>query len=199
MLNAIGRELPEHVDGYGRVIPFAGAFAARPTTRRHAPPVKMVRPGESKLVGDIGEALEKVGITDGMTLSFHHHLRNGDGVVNAVLHIASELGVKDLKVALSSVFPVHAPIVEHFESGMVTALDTDYLSGPVAEAVSRGALARPVVLRTHGGRAPAHEGGQLKIDAAVIAAPAGHDYGNGKGGGGPAACRLGERRGGEEG
>ncbi len=28
MLNAIGRELPEHVDGYGRVIPFAGAFAA---------------------------------------------------------------------------------------------------------------------------------------------------------------------------
>jgi citrate lyase subunit alpha/citrate CoA-transferase len=44
MLNAIGRELPEHVDGYGRVIPFAGAFAARPTTRRHAPPVKTVRP-----------------------------------------------------------------------------------------------------------------------------------------------------------
>jgi citrate lyase subunit alpha/citrate CoA-transferase len=54
MLNAIGRELPERVDGYGRVIPFAGAFAARPRTRRHAPPVKKVRPGESKLVGDIG-------------------------------------------------------------------------------------------------------------------------------------------------
>ena len=33
MLNAIGRELPEHADGYGRVIPFAGAFAARATAR----------------------------------------------------------------------------------------------------------------------------------------------------------------------
>jgi citrate lyase subunit alpha/citrate CoA-transferase len=153
MLNAIGRELPERVDGYGRVIPFAGAFAAWPTTRRHAPPVKTVSPGESKVVGDIGEALEKVGIRDGMTLSFHHHLRNGDGVINAVIHTASELGVKDLKVALSSVSPVHAPMVEHFESGVVTALDTDYLSGPVAEAVSPGALARPIVLRTHGGRA----------------------------------------------
>jgi hypothetical protein len=44
MLNAIGRELSEHVDGYSRVISFVGAFAARPTTRRHAPPVKTVRP-----------------------------------------------------------------------------------------------------------------------------------------------------------
>jgi citrate lyase subunit alpha / citrate CoA-transferase len=133
MLNAIGRELPEHADGYGRVIPFAGAFAARPTTGRHAPPAKTVFSGESKLVGGIGEALEKVGMRDGMTtLSFHHHLRNGDGVVNAVLDTATELGVKGLKVALSSVFPVHAPMVGHFESGLVTALDTDYLSGPVA-------------------------------------------------------------------
>ena len=34
MLNAIGRELPEYVDGYGRVISFAGAFATQPTTSR---------------------------------------------------------------------------------------------------------------------------------------------------------------------
>ena len=178
MINALGRELPEHVDGYSQVIPFAGAFAALPTMRRYAPPIKTVRPGERKLVGDIGEALEKVGIRDGMTLSFHHHLRNGDGVVNAVIHAASELGVRDLKVALSSVFPVHAPMVDHLESGVVTALDTDYLSGPVTEAVSGGALARPIVLRTHGGRARAIECGQLKIDVAFIAAPMADDYGN---------------------
>ena len=188
MINAIGRELPEHVDGYGRVIPFAGAFAARPTTRRHAPPVKTVRPGESKLVGDIRDVFERIPIRDSMTLSFHHHLRNGDGVVNAVLHTATDLGVKDLKVALSSGFPVHAPMVEHFESGVVTALDTDYLSGPVAEAVSRGALARPIVLRTHGGRARAIECGQLKIDVAFVAAPTADDYGNVNGVGGPTAC-----------
>jgi citrate lyase subunit alpha / citrate CoA-transferase len=188
MINAIGRELPEHVDGYGQVIPFAGTFAARPTMRRYAPPMKTVRPGERKLVGDTGEALEKVGIRDGMTLSFHHHLRNGDGVANAVIHAASELGVRDLKVALSSVFPVHAPMVDHLESGVVTALDTDYLSGPVAEAVSGGALARPIVLRTHGGRARAIECGQLKIDVAFIAAPMADDYGNVNEVRGPTAC-----------
>ncbi len=136
MINAIGREIPEYVDGYGQGVPFAGAFATRPRTRRHAPPVKMVRPGESKLVVDLREVFERIPIEDGMTLSFHHHLRNRDGVVNMVLDIAAELGVKDLKVALSSVFPVHEPMVGHFESGVVAALDTDYLSGPVAEAVA---------------------------------------------------------------
>jgi hypothetical protein len=44
MINAIGRELLEHVDGYGQVIPLTGAFATRPTMRRYAPPVKKVRP-----------------------------------------------------------------------------------------------------------------------------------------------------------
>jgi hypothetical protein len=54
MINAIGRVLPGHVDGYGRVVPFAGAFAARLTSRQHVPLVKAVRPGESKRVSDIG-------------------------------------------------------------------------------------------------------------------------------------------------
>ncbi len=188
MNNAIGREIPEFVDGYGRVVPFAGVFAISPDTRRRAPVVKTVRPSESKLVNDLKDVFERIPVRDGMTLSFHHHLRNGDGVVNAVLDTAAELGVKNLEVALSSVFPVHAPMVGHFESGTVAALDTDYISGPVAEAVSRGVLARPVVLRTHGGRARAIECGRLKIDVAFIAAPAADDYGNINGVGGPTAC-----------
>src|SRR5918997_1445100 len=128
MNNAIGREVPKFVDGYGQVVPFAGAFAMGPDLRRHAPTVKAVRPGESKLVDNLGDVFERIPVRDGMTLSFHHHLRNGDGVVNAVLDTAAELGVKNLKVALSSVFPVHAPMVDHFESGTVTTLDTDYIS-----------------------------------------------------------------------
>ena len=188
MINALGREFPEFVDGYGRVVPFAGAFAIRPEMQRRAPAVKAVRPDESKLVDNLKDVFERIPVRDSMTLSFHHHLRNGDGVVNAVLDTAAELGLKDFKVALSSVFPVHAPMVGHFESGVVTALDTDYISGPVAEAVSRGVLARPVVLRTHGGRARAIECGLLEIDVAFIAAPAADDYGNINGVGGPTAC-----------
>ena len=188
MNNAIGREVPKFVDGYGQVIPFAGTFAMGPDTRRHAPTVKAARPGESKLADNLRDVFERIPVRDGMTLSFHHHLRNGDGVVNAVLDTAAELNVKNLKVALSSVFPVHAPMVGHFESGTVTTLDTDYMSGPVAEAISRGVLAHPVVLRTHGGRARAIECGRLEIDVAFIAAPAADDYGNINGVGGPTAC-----------
>jgi citrate lyase subunit alpha/citrate CoA-transferase len=72
--------------------------------------------------------------------------------------------------------------------GVVTALDTNYLSGPVAKAISNGLLATPVVLRTHGGRARAIECGQLHIDVAFIAAPAADAYGNLNGVQGPAAC-----------
>ena len=32
----------------------------------------------SKLVNSIREAVQLAGLKDGMTVSFHHHLRNGD-------------------------------------------------------------------------------------------------------------------------
>ncbi len=188
MINAIGREIPAHVEGYGKVTPFAGAFATEPDMPRRAPAVKWARPGAAKLATGLEEVFRAIPVRDGMTLSFHHHFRNGDGVVNLVLATAAKLGLKDLKVAASSIFPVHAPLVEHFKAGVVTALDTNYMSGPVAEAVSRGALAKPVILRTHGGRARAIECGQLKIDVAFIAAPSADEYGNVNGIAGPTAC-----------
>ncbi|EAX48019.1 citrate lyase, alpha subunit [Thermosinus carboxydivorans Nor1] len=188
MINAIGREIPDLVEGYGAVKPFAGAFHTVPDMKRHAPRVKAVRPGENKVLSSLEEVFRRIGIKDGMTLSFHHHFRNGDGVVNMVLATAAKLGLKDLKIALSSVFPVHAPLVDHIKHGVVTGLDTNYISGPVAQAISRGILARPVILRTHGGRARAIECGQLKIDVAFIAAPAADDFGNINGVEGPAAC-----------
>ena len=45
MKNAVNRELPEHVSGYGQVRPFAGAFATQPDMNRHAPKVKCQWPG----------------------------------------------------------------------------------------------------------------------------------------------------------
>ena len=188
MMNSIGRELPEFVEGYGKITPFGGAFAAKPAITRQAPPVKYAKPGHSKLIESLEEVFRRIPVTDGMTLGFHHHFRNGDGVVNQVLATAAKLGLKNLTVALSSVFPVHAPLVDYFQSGVVTGLDTNYISGPVAKAVSQGVLARPVILRSHGGRARAIECGQLKIDVAFIAAPAADDYGNMNGVNGPTAC-----------
>ena len=42
-----------------------------------------------------------------MTVSFHHHLRNGDFVLNLVMGTIAEMGYKDIKLAASSIFPIH--------------------------------------------------------------------------------------------
>jgi len=188
MKNILGREFPEQIPGIGEVKAFAGAYRTPPVMNRQAPKVKSVRPTDNKVVNSLAEVFANIPVKDGMTLSFHHHFRNGDGVVNMVLATAAKLGIKNLKVALSSVFPVHAPLIEYVKQGVVTALDTNYMSGPVAKAVSQGLFSTPVIMRTHGGRGRAIECGQLKIDVAFIAAPAADDYGNINGVQGPAAC-----------
>ena len=96
MKNALGREIPEKIAGIGEVKAFAGAFNTPPSMNRQAPKVKSVRPRDSKLVDSLAEVFAKIPVTDGMTLSFHHHFRNGDGVVNMVLATAAKLGLKNL-------------------------------------------------------------------------------------------------------
>jgi citrate lyase subunit alpha/citrate CoA-transferase len=142
----------------------------------------------SKVLKDLDAAIDACGLTDGATVSFHHHLRNGDGVLNRVLDALAGRGLKNLHVAATSIFPVHAPLVEHIRRGTVGRLSASFIAGPVGEAVSRGILAEPVVLRTHGGRARALDQGELVVDAAFVAAPAADDLGNISGRTGPTAC-----------
>ncbi|MDR3590494.1 MAG: citrate lyase subunit alpha, partial [Negativicutes bacterium] len=182
------RQVPEQLDGYGQVRPFAGAFQTLPDMCRYAPRVKAAWPGNSKLLASIEDVFAKIGIKDGMTLSFHHHFRDGDYVLNMVIAAAAKLGLKNLKVASSSIFPVHAPLVDHIKNGVVSQIDCNYMAGPVGNAVAKGLMENPVILRTHGGRARALECGQLRVDVAFIAAPAADDYGNLNGVSGPAAC-----------
>lgn len=180
--------LPAFVDGYGSVVAYTGhcqipsVVTCRPK-RLHA-----IERDTAKLLSTIDAALESCSVADGAVLSFHHHLRNGDAVLNMVLAAAARRGLKNLTVAASSLFPVHAPLVEHIRSGVVTRIFTAYVSGPVAEAISSGALRDPLVMQTHGGRARAIQSGRLHIDVAFIAAPAADDYGNISGAIGPAAC-----------
>ena len=182
------RDLPAFVDGYGAVNPFRGVEPAPLVVARMATRVSPALSGRDKLLHDIEAAFDACRISDGATLSFHHHLRNGDQVLNQVLAVASRRGLRDLRIAASSIFPVHAPLVEHMRSGMVTRVSTAYVSGPVAAALSAGVLATPVVMQTHGGRARAIESGELHIDVAFVAAPAADKHGNLSGSEGPAAC-----------
>ncbi|WP_428513637.1 citrate lyase subunit alpha [Roseovarius sp.] len=133
-------------------------------------------------------AIEAAGLSDGATLSFHHHLRNGDDVMRQVLQACSDMGLRNLHIAPSSIFPCHAALIPFLEDGTVTRITTSYMNGPLAEAVQRGHPPHPVRLQTHGGRAEAIASGRLKIDAAFIATPAVDTERNLGGAAGPNAC-----------
>jgi citrate lyase subunit alpha / citrate CoA-transferase len=176
------------LDGYGRIRPFRGAFAELGSSPVVGQRRRGIVPGHSKRLADLDAAIDACGLRDGATLSFHHHLRNGDGVLNAVMAAVARKGLRDIHVAATSIFPVHAPLVDHIRSGTVTQLSAAFVSGPVGEAVSQGLLPKPLVLRTHGGRARALEARELHLDAAFVAAPAADAYGNISGRLGPSAC-----------
>ncbi|MGK7651056.1 citrate lyase subunit alpha [Roseovarius sp. B08] len=133
-------------------------------------------------------AIEAASLRDGATLSFHHHLRNGDDLMREVLQTCAEEGLRNLHVAPSSLFPCHAALIPFVKDGTVTRITTSYMNGPLAEAVQRGLLPHPVRLQTHGGRAEAIASGRLKIDAAFIATPAVDTERNLGGAAGPNAC-----------
>ena len=142
----------------------------------------------SKLVKTLREAVQLSGLKDGMTVSFHHHLRNGDFVLNMVMEEIAALGIRDLTVNASSMFDVHARIVEHIENHVVTCLQTDYMTAALGREISRGVLEKPVQFRTHGGRPSDIALGRTPIDVAFIAAPSADPMGNCSGKYGKSAC-----------
>ena len=142
----------------------------------------------NKLVKSIREAIGLSGLKDGMTVSFHHHLRNGDYVLNMVLEQIAALGIKDIKVNASSLFDIHTPLLEHIENHVVTGLSADYISAGVGKPISQGILEAPVEFRTHGGRPYDIARGATPIDVAFIAAPTADTMGNCSGKYGKSAC-----------
>jgi citrate lyase subunit alpha/citrate CoA-transferase len=142
----------------------------------------------SKLVPTLKEAIQSCGLENGMTISFHHHLRNGDYTLNMVMEEIAALGIRDLTINASSIHDVHTPLVEHMKSGVVTGLETDYIAASVGTAISAGVLKNPVIFRTHGGRPADIEKGASHIDVAFIAAPTADCQGNCTGTIGKSAC-----------
>ena len=187
MKNALGREIPDRI-GDRTLRPFQGAFATTPTGRKAARPQKTVRPGENKVLRSIEEAIAATGLKSGMTISFHHSFRNGDYLVNMVVDACARMGIGDLRLFPTALFPIHAPLIEHIKTGVVTRIEGS-MNGPVGAFVSKGgALKQPAVLRSHGGRWRAIEAGDVHIDVAFIAAPQADPYGNATGIKGKTPC-----------
>ncbi len=189
VLNAAGREVVTEINGMP-AIPYQGVGKWTPNGRRAAPwiPSNANYPADgNKIVGSLRDALRQVGLKDGMTISTHHHFRNGDLVANQIFDCAAELGVKDLRWFPSASFPCHAPMVAHLESGVIHHIEGS-MNGPLGDYASQGKMKGLGVLRSHGGRYQAIQDGEVHIDIAVIAAPTADPFGNANGVMGPSAC-----------
>lgn len=185
--NAVGRYIPVEIDG--RVCkPFQGAYADKGGGKKYAPPIPSANNYKpNKLVKNLDEALDKLELFDGMTVSFHHHLRNGDYVVNMVVEKLAERKLKNIILAPSALFPIHKPLIKYLEDGTIYRIEGS-MNGPVGEACSYGKMKGVAVLRSHGGRYRAIQDGDLQIDVAFIAAPCADTFGNANGLYGPSAC-----------
>lgn len=189
--NAAGRLIPTHINGK-EVIPYQGVNQYKPTGRKYAPPIRSVvdYPADGdKRVATLKDALIKAGLKDGMTISTHHHFRNGDIIANQVFDIAAEMGIKDLIWYPSASFPCHEHLIPYLESGVIHHIEGS-MNGPLGRFASEGKMKGQGVLRSHGGRYQAVQDGEVHIDIAVIAAPCADPFGNANGLYGDAACGL---------
>lgn len=189
--NAAGRLVPTEVNGE-QAIPFQGVGKYRVQGKKHAPsiPSFVDFPGDgNKVVESLKTALQKAGLKDGMTISTHHHFRDGDLISNQIFDIAKELGVKNLRWFPSASFPCHSHLIRYLEDGTIHHIEGS-LNGPLGRFASEGKMQGTAVLRSHGGRVLAIQDGEVKIDIAVISAPVADCFGNANALSGPSACGV---------
>ncbi|ENZ03043.1 citrate lyase, alpha subunit [Clostridium thermobutyricum] len=188
MINKIGREIPDNLKELNDKKVFNGEFALEPTGRLRGRTISKIEPGEGKLLDSIEEAIKKVGLKDGMTISFHHHFREGDYILNRVMDIIAKMGIKNITIAPSSLNGVHSPLIEHIKNGVVNNISTSGIRGELANEISNGLMENPIIIRSHGGRARAIESGEIKIDVAFLGVPCCDNYGNANGYEGESFC-----------
>ena len=192
MKNAVGREIPEEIlEITGKEV-FQGNYYKDGTEfQKRGPITKVVMNHDtSKMVSSIHEALVKCGAHDGMTLGFHHHFRNGDLIVNMVMHEVHKMGIKDVTICASSLGQAHDEIVPYIEDGTITNIQSSGVRGKIGEAISQGKLKGLATMRSHGGRVRAIQTGETTIDISFIGAPTCDDYGNCRGTGGKSECGV---------
>jgi citrate lyase subunit alpha / citrate CoA-transferase len=188
-VNVAGRRVPTMVNGEPRS-GYLGVHGRDATGRKHGPPIRSVRnyPVDGdKRVPDLATALRRAGLRDGMTISTHHHFRDGDRVALLALEAAASLGARDLRWFPSAAFPTHAPAIELLERGVLHHIEGS-MNGPLGDYATRGGMRGLGVLRSHGSRWRAIQDGEVPIDVAVIAAPTADAFGNADGSHGPSAC-----------
>jgi citrate lyase subunit alpha / citrate CoA-transferase len=187
--NAAGRVVPETVNGR-RQVPYMGVGKYRPIDGKASPAVRTAADypaNGDKRVPDLESALRKCGLRDGMVLSSHHHLRDGDRVALMALETAAKIGAKNLTWFPSASFPSQKSAIQLMESRVIDHIEGS-MNGPLGDYCTQGKMRGMGVLRSHGGRWQAIQDGEVHIDIAVIAAPTADPFGNCDGSHGKSAC-----------
>ena len=180
--NKVGRLVPTEINGE-KAVPFQGVGKYKPEGRRfsHAITSNKDFPADgNKQVASIKDALIKAGLKDGMTISSHHHFRNGDLIMNQVFDIAKELGVKNLRWFPSASFPCHEHLIQYLDDGTISHIEGS-MNGALGRYTSHGKMSKMAVLRSHGGRYQAVQDGEVQIDIAIIGAGTADMFGNANG------------------
>lgn len=189
--NAAGREVVTEINGLP-AIPYKGVGKYVPEGSKHAPRISSCANfplDGNKKVKSIKEALKKCGIKDGMTISTHHHFRNGDLIANELFDAVKALGIKDIIWFPSASFPCHEHLIQYLEDGTIHHIEGS-MNGPLGKYVSEGHMNGTGILRSHGGRYQAVQDGEVEIDIAVIGAPTADPFGNANALQGDSACGL---------
>lgn len=192
MINKVGRDIPDDIlKATGKKI-FEGAYVYDDFEyKKAAPTVRAVSdPTRSKQVDSIHDALVKCNIKDNMTLSFHHHFREGDYVLNMVMEEVHRMGITGITICASSLGKANDPIVPYIDDGTIVGIQSSGVRGKIGEAISTGKLRDLVIMRSHGGRVRAIETGEVHIDIAFIGAPTCDEYGNCRPNGGKSDCGV---------
>jgi len=192
MINKAGRDIPEEIlQATGKEV-FQGIYYKDGIEfQKQGPVTKVVMNHDtSKMVDSIHEALVKCGAHDGMTLGFHHHFREGDLIVNMVMHEVHKMGIRDVTICASSLGKAHDELLPYIEDGTITGIESSGVRGKIGEAISRGKLKGLAIMRSHGGRVRAIQTGETVIDISFIGAPTCDDYGNCRGIGGKSDCGV---------
>lgn len=189
--NRVDQNLLNAIPGYESRKAYVAPFANVPADRLSGANTENIKEQvrRDKTTASLREAIEKCGIKDGMTISFHHHFRAGDKLLMQVVDILAEMGVKNLRIAASSLTSAHSGLVEHIQNGVVDRIETSGIRGRLATAISEGLLGnKPAVIRSHGGRARAITSGDVHIDVAFVAASSADCMGNANGVKGKSIC-----------
>lgn len=183
MKNDVGRDLPGYIDGYGKVKPFKNDLNyIQPNNRREY----QVRNKVTRFNGILEHAVERSELKNGGRISFHHHLRLGDRIVEQALDILQKMGYRDLIICLSSVMgPASNAVLKALKAGVLRRIETTGLKSPLSDSLLKGEIPEPVIFRSHGGRARVIENGETPINLAFIGVSAVDREGNLSGTDGP--------------